>query len=93
MACERRWIVLSEDGRHVSVGRDTDPDEAELATLADALRAQNTGGWLAMMEGNCYSDCAAPALMMVRPLAPAATAWEDAAATFQQRRRQTLNAA
>lgn len=93
MARERRWIVLGEDGRHVSVGRATDPDEAELATLADALRAQNTGGWLAMMEGNYYSGRAAPALMMVRALTPAATAWEDAAAAFQQRRRQTLSAA
>jgi len=93
MAKERRWIVLSEDGRHVSIGRASDPDETELATMADALRSQDTGGWLAIMEGDYHGARKAPVLMMVRVLTPCAVTWDNAAAAFQQRRLQALTAA
>jgi hypothetical protein len=93
MARERRWIVLGEDGRHVSVGRYSDPSDAELVTVADALRAQNTGGWLAVMEGVYSRGRTAPTLMMVRSLAPVTAAWDEAAAAFQERRMQALRAA
>jgi hypothetical protein len=93
MVRERRWIVLGEDGRHVSVGRHSDPSDAELDTIAEALRAQGSGGWLAMMEGDYYLGRAAPTLMMVRPLTPVTAAWDDAAAAFQEKRVQALSVA
>ena len=51
---ETRWIVLSTDGRHVSLGR-TEPSEAEVKTASDALAAQGLSGWLARMQGEYYS--------------------------------------
>jgi hypothetical protein len=35
---ETRWIVLSTDGRHVSLGR-IEPSEAEAKAASDALAA------------------------------------------------------
>ena len=50
---ETRWIVLGEDGRHVSLGR-AEPSEAEVASASDALAAQGLSGWLARMQGEYY---------------------------------------
>ena len=50
---ETRWIVLGEDGRHVSLGR-AEPSEAEIASASDALAAQGLSGWLARMQGEYY---------------------------------------
>ena len=49
-----RWIVLSTDGRHVSLGR-AEPSATEVATASDALAAQGLSGWLARMQGEYYS--------------------------------------
>ena len=54
MTKERRWIVLGEDGRHVTIGRHTDPTDDELARAADALHTSGQGGWLAVTEGQYY---------------------------------------
>ena len=51
---ETRWIVLGEDGRHVSLGR-AEPSEAEIASASDARAAQGLSGWLARMQGDYYS--------------------------------------
>jgi hypothetical protein len=53
---ENRWIVLGEDGRFVSVGRFSEPSEAEIHATEVALRSQNLSGWLAIMSGNPYAD-------------------------------------
>jgi hypothetical protein len=37
---ERRWIVLGTDGRHVSLGRDSDPSPEEIEAAEAALLAQ-----------------------------------------------------
>jgi hypothetical protein len=87
MARERRWIVLGEDGRHVSIGRATDPSDAEIEAAGKSLEQSGMGGWLAVMEGVYYSRRSRVALMMVREVAPATASWNDAVAAFQQRRR------
>lgn len=75
---ERRWIVLSEDGRHVTLGRHSDPTDEDILKAEEALRAQGLTGWIAIMEGNPYvSD--APRLMEVRPLASPRTLFASAA--------------
>jgi hypothetical protein len=51
---ETRWIVLSADGRHVSLGR-VEPSEAEVMAASDALAARGLSGWLARMQGDYYS--------------------------------------
>lgn len=65
---ERRWIVLGEDGRYVTLGRGSDPTEAEITAAEEALRAGGMAGWLAVMQGNPYVG-KVPSLMEVRPLA------------------------
>jgi hypothetical protein len=61
---ERRWIVLTEDGRHITLGRYTDPSPEEIATAEAGLAEQGLSGWLAVMKGNYY-ERVQPSLMMV----------------------------
>jgi len=56
---ERRWIILAQDGRHVTMGRAAPPSDAEIAAAAAALAAQGLAGWLAMLDGNYWSRIAA----------------------------------
>ena len=93
MALDRSWIVLSEDGRHVTLGRASDPDETELVRLAETMRARNLGGWLAVMQGDYHARRAAPTVMMVRALTPVTGDWDAAVAAFLDRRAQLLSAA
>lgn len=86
---ERRWIVLGDDGRHVTVGRHSDPTEDELREMSEQLKATGVGGWLAVTEGVYYSG-GALRLMMVRELAPPRQTWEAAVAAFHDARRTKL---
>jgi hypothetical protein len=84
---ERRWIILGEDGRHVTIGRHTDPTEDELERAATALSATGQGGWVAVTEGRYYSPDRIE-VMMVRELSPTRTPWETAVETFKAARRR-----
>ena len=75
---ERRWVVLSIDGRYVTLGRASDPSEEEVRGAEKALCAQGLAGWLAIMEGNPHVG-AEPCLMEVRPLAQPAVPFAEAA--------------
>jgi len=89
-SAERRWIVLSEDGRFVTLGRASDPSEAEILDAERALIAQGLAGWLAVMQGNPYVG-AAPRLMEVRRLGEPTTIFgnvADACVAGIMRRRQ-----
>jgi len=86
---ETRWIVLGTDGRHVTMGRHTDPTEVELAEAERGLASQGLSGWLAVMKG-AYFARLTPSLMMVRPLANPASPFENAAAAFIERRAASL---
>jgi hypothetical protein len=86
---ERRWIVLSEDGRHVTIGRHTDPTEEQLNLAAIELRENSLGGWLAVTEGQYYLRQKL-SVMMVRELAPTSTTWEAALAAFNMLRERSL---
>jgi len=81
MAGERRWIILCEDGRHVTVGRHADPDDDELARASEQLRSLGIGGWLAVLEGRYYGR-AKVSIMMVRELTPTAAPWDTAVRAF-----------
>ncbi len=87
---ERRWIVLGEDGRHVTLGRDSDPSPAEIAQAEAGLAAQGLAGWLAVMEG-AYYEHRTPTLMMVRPLCNPQRPFPEAVAAFQATRNISLN--
>ena len=55
MRTERRWIVLGQDGRHVTLGRAAPPTDAEIEAAAAALAAQGIAGWLATRDGAYWS--------------------------------------
>lgn len=86
---ERRWIILGEDGRHVTMGRHSDPSPDELAQAEASLEAQGLAGWLAVMEGGYY-ERRKPALMMVRPLCNPQRPFVEAADAFEAAREAAL---
>jgi hypothetical protein len=87
---ERRWIVLGSDGRHVSLGRDSDPSPEEIEAAEAALLAQGHGGWLAVTSGAYWSRCARLEVLEVRLLGAPAATFAEAAAAFQRRRHERL---
>ena len=92
MRGERRWIILSEDGRHVTVGRHTDPSPDEVGQAGSQLRALGMGGWLAVLEGGYYGPRDPITLLMVREIAPThGTTWDTAAASFRRIRDDALS--
>ena len=78
-ASDRRWVIVSEDGRYSTLGRATDPTDLQIKAAEEALHAQGLAGWLAVMSGSPYGK-RAPTLMEVRPLASPTRPWQDAAA-------------
>ena len=74
---ERRWVVVAEDGRYATLGRETDPSEDETAAAEKGLEAAGTGGWLAIMEGKPYVG-EEPTLLEVRTLAKPSTSFATA---------------
>jgi len=78
---ERRWIILADDGRHVTVGRHSDPCEDDIIRAGEALRAAGHGGWLAILEGVYYGD-GPVTIMQVREIASPTTAWGAAVESF-----------
>lgn len=50
----RRWIVLGQDGRHVTLGRAAPPSAEEIAATSDALNRQGLAGWIATLDGDYW---------------------------------------
>ena len=80
---DRRWVVLGTDGRYVTLGRATDPTESEIRRVEEALRAQGSSGWLAIMSGSAYAK-RTPDLMVVRPLAEPEATFDEAVTAFRR---------
>lgn len=94
MRAERRWIVLAEDGRHVTIGRHTDPSPEEIDRAGDQLSALGLGGWLAVLEGAYYRPEDEPTLLLVSEIAPThGPTWNMAVDTFLQIRSNVLSPA
>ena len=85
-AIETKWIILGSDGRHITLGRHTDPSASEIDAAEAALRAANQAGWLAVMRGRYYSRSPVE-LLAVRPLATPTGTWERAFAAFEAARQ------
>ncbi len=87
MPCERRWIILAQDGRHVTMGRAAPPSAAEVEAAATALAAQGLAGWLATLDGNYWSRRRVT-LASVQTLGDgAALDWSAAVAAFDAARK------
>jgi hypothetical protein len=87
MAAERRWIILTTDGRHVTLGRSAAPSEEEVARAAAGLAAAGLAGWYVILDGDYWARRAALTLTPLRALAGAADRdWPAAAAAFEAAR-------
>ncbi len=86
---KRRWLVLGEDGRHVWLGRHSDPSKEEIRIAEERLAAQSLAGWLAVSEGDFYDLASDFVLLHVKPLANPTGDFEVAAAKFLERRRKS----
>ena len=86
---ERRWSVLGEEGRHAWLGRARDPGAAEIERAAEALRAQQAAGWLAVSEGTHYSEDGMN-LLQVRELNGLSVTWDEAVEASHQHRSEGL---
>jgi len=80
---ERLWIILAADGRHSTVGRDTDPSAEEIAGYEAKMAAQGIEGWLAIAEGDYFARRGRMTLMMVKPFGNPAAAFEEAVAAYE----------
>ena len=85
---EKRWLVIASDGRHVTVGRATDPPPEMLDAAGDGLRSLGLAGWLAVSDGSYYGPGSLE-LLLVRPLFELSGAtWDEAQAAFLAEREQ-----
>jgi hypothetical protein len=82
---ERRWVVLSEDGRYAPVRCASEPTQDEIGEAECFLRTSGLAGWLAILEGTPYGP--SPSLLRVRSLAEPSGSWDDAVAHFMERRK------
>jgi hypothetical protein len=87
----RSWIVLGQDGRHVSLGRTT-PTDAAITAASDALNAQGLGGWIVTMVG-AYWGRGGVALAPVQAIGADVTLdWPAAVAAFLDARQRARRA-
>ena len=87
---ERRWIILAQDGRHVTMGRAAPPSETEVEAAAAALVAQGLAGWLATLDG-IYWSRRRLTLAPVQTLGDGASLdWPAAITAFEAARQRAL---
>jgi len=90
MPSERRWIILAQDGRHVTMCRAAPPSADEVEAAAAALAAQGLAGWLATLDGDCWSRRGV-ALAPAQTLGDAASLdWSAAITAFEAARQRAL---
>ncbi len=90
-ARERRWLVVAEDGRHVTLGRHSDPSDDEVAEAGRGIDALGLAAWLVISEGGYYNSNRVT-LMMVRPITTAQGDWVAAEARWHEHRKTALDA-
>jgi hypothetical protein len=84
----RTWIVLGQDGRHVTLGRAAPTDE-EIVAASEALAAQGLGGWIAAMGGS-YWGRGRVMLAPTRTIGADVTLdWSAAVTVFSSARRES----
>ncbi|WP_338661753.1 hypothetical protein VQH23_16150 [Pararoseomonas sp. SCSIO 73927] len=84
------YIVLADDGRHVSLTRGGMPCEADQHDAGYRLAQQGQGGWLVRMDGDYWAMSGRLDLTEQVMLAPTSTTFFDAGARFRALRRAAL---
>lgn len=83
---EIRYLIIAEDGRHVTLGRAYAPTPKEVEKSSEGLVKQGLGGWYAVMRGD-YWGRREPTLEAVQEVGmPITINWEAATANFRAAR-------
>lgn len=86
---ETRWLIVAQDGRHVTMGRAAPPSDDEVMRCAEALVAQGiVGAWFVEMSGQYWSRRRV-SLVPIRQIV-AGGDWQGAEARFQAIRRSAM---
>jgi hypothetical protein len=81
------FILLGSDGRHVLLGRQAAPEDAEVGQIGALLASMGQGGWVVRMAGDYWNRKRPVCLEMIREAAPSPVQFETAAAGFEKRRQ------
>ena len=84
-------MLLAEDGRHVWLGRHSDPTDAEVDEAGRALDGQGLAGWLVVMRGDYWAVAREPEVMVVRRVTQREGDGTRAAEMWRWLRRGKLN--
>jgi hypothetical protein len=80
---ETRYLIIAEDGRHVTLGRAYAPTPEEIEKCSEGLAKQGLAGWYTIMRGD-YWGRREPALEAVQEVGmPIACNWQTATANFK----------
>ena len=86
-----RWLILGEDGRHVTIGRVSAPSEDEILAAEKAMTSQGVSGWLVLLTGEYYCRTK-PQVTMLRSLRTPMRPFEAALADFEIKRSDLVPA-
>jgi hypothetical protein len=86
-------MALGQDGRHVWLGRHSDPEQHELDDISAKLDAQGMTAWLAVMRGNFWSAANAREILVVRRLTQQDGDPDAAVGMWREARSKTLSEA
>lgn len=89
-ARQKTWAIISEDGRHVWMGRNFDPTEEEVARVEKDFADRGLAGWLAIIEGDYWSLHGKLGFVMVKPLASPTVEFQAATVDFEEARTRRL---
>ena len=84
-------IIMADDGRHVTVGRASQPTEEEIVSAEATLADMGMGGWLCRMSG-AYHDRSDVTLTRLRALGAPSIPFEVAETRFLAMRDETRRA-
>lgn len=80
-APDPRWIILTEDGHTNTMGRHTEPSQAEIDRVESAMEAVGVRGWLALMDRSAHA-AGQPEFTMVREIRGPKVSFQEAVARF-----------
>lgn len=79
---DTRWLILGEDGRHITLARKSAPSEDEILAAEKAMMSQGVSGWLVVLGGEYYRKTK-PTVTMLRSLCTPRRPFDAALADFE----------
>ncbi len=79
---DSRWLIVGEDGRHITLARKAAPSEDEILAAEKAMTAQGVSGWLVLLSGEYYRRTK-PQVTVLRSLHTPRRPFDAALADFE----------